>query len=130
MMKITDKEVDAILKLKPFDRYQYFIKRVADSEQMYTLVDKDDNWALADVEGKDVFSVWSVPEFALPCASGKWENFSVKEITIEQFEDDIIDEIDKNGYLINVFPIKGKSGFIVDINEFAKDLNDEMRKYH
>lgn len=129
-MKLTDKEVEAILKLEPYDRYQYFIKRVADSEQMFTIVDNEDNWALADVQGKEVFSVWSAPDFAVLFAIGDWESFSVKEITIEQLEDDIIDEIENNGYLINVFPIIGRSGFVVDIIEFAKDINNEMRKYH
>jgi hypothetical protein len=128
-MKITDKELEAILKLSPFDRYKHFIKRVADSEKMYMLVDKEGNWALADVEGKDVFSVWSAPEYARLSAFGEWADFTVDSITMKQFENDIVDKIDKNGYLINVFSIKGKSGFIVDLDEFTRDLNDEISKY-
>lgn len=129
-MKVNDKEIEAISKLEPIKRYQYFIKRVADSEAMYSLIDKEGNWALADVEGRTVFSVWSASEFASACALGEWEGFSVKEIAMEEFEDQIIDEIDQNNYLINVFSIKGKSGFVVDLSEFARDLSEEMKKYH
>jgi hypothetical protein len=129
-MKITDKEIEATSKLEPAKRYQYFIKRVADTEKMYSLVDGEGDWAIADVEDKSLFSVWSAPEFAQACALDEWKEFSVKEFTIEDFEDEIIDEIDRNGYLINVFSVKGKSGFIVDFNEFARDLSEEMKKYH
>lgn len=129
-MRVNDKEVEATSKLEPIKRYQYFIKRVADSEIMYSLKDREGQWALADVEGRTVFSIWSAAEFASACAVGEWEDFSVTEISTEEFEDEIIDEIDQNNYLINVFSIKEKSGFVVDLSEFARDLSEEMKKYH
>lgn len=129
-MKVTEKEVAAVSLLTPFNRYQYFIKRVADSERLYTLIDADRQWAISELEGNDLFPVWSAREFAEQNAIEQWSGFSVKEVTIEQFEDDVIDEIEENGYLINVFPVKEKSGFIVKLIEFARDLNEEMRKYH
>jgi len=129
-MKITNKEIEAVSQLEAFQRYEYFIKRVADSEKMYTLVDENGYFAIADIENTAVLSVWSASDFAKGNAIDEWGSFSVKEITIEEFEEDIIDIIEKNNWLINVFSIKGKSGFIVDLNEFAKDLSTEMQKYH
>ena len=129
-MKITNKEIEAVSQLEAFQRYEYFIKRVADSEKMYTLVDENGYFAIADIENSAVLSVWPAFEFAENNAVDEWGSYSVKEITIEEFEEDIIDIIEKNNWLINVFSIKGKSGFIVDLNEFAKDLSIEMQKYH
>lgn len=129
-MKITSKEIETVSKLEPEKRYQYFIKQVADTEKMYSLVDKEGSWAIADVDDKALFSVWSASESAQACALGEWGGFSVKEFTIEDFEDEIIDEIDANEYLINVFSVNGKSGFIVDYNEFARDLSEDLKKYH
>lgn len=129
-MKVTDKEIASVSLLTPFERYKYFIKRVADSELMYTLIDSNREWAIADVEGKGVLSVWSAPEFAEQNAIEQWSGFSVEEVSIERFEEDVIDKIEENGYLVNVFPVKGKSGFVVELIEFARDLNEEMRKYH
>nr|WP_320037125.1 DUF2750 domain-containing protein [uncultured Bacteroides sp.] len=129
-MKITNKEIEAVSQLEAFQRYEYFIKRVADSEKMYTLVDENGTFAIADVENSAVLSVWSASKFAEENVVDEWRSFSVKEITLEEFEEEIIDMIEKNNWLMNVFSIKGKSGFIVDINEFAKDLSVEMQKYH
>lgn len=33
------KEIEAVSALQPFERYKYFIKKIADSELVYTLVD-------------------------------------------------------------------------------------------
>ena len=129
-MKVSEKEIQAVCNLAPFDRYQYFIKRVADSERMYSLVDNNGDYAISDVDESVLFSVWSAPEFAQMCIQDGWKDFQLKEITIEEFEDKVIDEIEQNGLLINVFPVGNKSGFVVDLNEFARDLSEEMKKYH
>jgi hypothetical protein len=129
-MKISDREIEAVSKLQPLERYQYFMKKVADTEKMYSLVDKEGNFALSDVEINVLFSLWSAPEFALKCAQGAWEGFAAKEITIEDFEDNIIDIVSDNNWLINVFSIEGKTGFVVDFGEFARDLSFELKKYH
>ncbi|MGC3944098.1 MAG: DUF2750 domain-containing protein [Chryseolinea sp.] len=128
-MKITKKEIEATSKLEANARYQYFMKRVADTEKMYSLVDEGGDWAIACFGEKTLFSVWSAPEFAQACAVSEWKGFSVKEFNIEDLESDIVDEIDTHEHLINVFSVKGKSGFIVDYNEFARDLSDEISKH-
>ena len=129
-MKITKKEIEATSKLQAVARYQYFMTRVAGTEKMYSLVDEGGDWAICCMGERTLFSVWSAPEYAEACAQSEWKGFAVKEITIEDLENDIVDEIDVYGHLINVFSVKDRSGFIVDYNEFARDLIDELRKFH
>ena len=128
-VKITKKEIEATSKLEAAARYQYFIKKVADTEKMYSLVDEGGDWAIACFGEKTLFSVWSAPEFAAACAVSEWKGFSVREFNIDDFESDIFNEIDTHDHLINVFSVKGRSGFLVDYNEFARDLSDELRKH-
>lgn len=128
-MRLTEKEIESVSNLEAYERYKYFIKRVADTELLYTLIDSDNKFVLAEVESQILFSVWSAPEFALLNATGEWTSCLVHEITLENFEEEIIDQIAAGGWLINVFSIKGKSGFVVDFNEFARDLSEELRKY-
>lgn len=128
-MKISEKEIIAVCQLDAFERYQYFIKRVADSEKMYSLIDNEGFWAMADIEDKTVISLWPAPEYALINAIDDWDGFLVKEIIIKEFEDDFINCIEKNNWLINIFSFKEKAGFVVDISEFARDLSEEIKKY-
>lgn len=77
-----------------------------------------------------MFSIWPNKDFVLLCKEGEWEDFCVKEITIKDFENEIIDLIDQNEYLLNIFSVGKKTGFVVDLLEFANDLNNEMSNYH
>jgi len=118
-----------VVKLAPFDRYKYFLKRVADTARMYTLVNGDNEYALSEVKGNYVFSLWPFRVYALLSIVGEWNNYQVKEITLDEFENEVIDFIEENKYLINVFTVDSKAGFIVNLIEFARDLSDELKKY-
>lgn len=128
-MKISQKETESLSKLSAFERYKYFIKRVADTELMYTLIDERGNLSIAEIEGKTIVSFWSAEEYAIINAVNQWKEYKVKELTLAHFENHIIDIVTQQAYLLNIFPIKDKTGFIVNINEFARDLVSEMEKY-
>jgi len=126
---LTEKEVASVVKLAPFDRYKYFLKRVADTESMYTLVNRSNEYALSEVEGNFFFSIWPFPEYALLSAVKEWSDYSPREITLDEFEEDVINLIEQNNYLINVFSVDSKAGFVVNVKEFARDMSDELKKY-
>lgn len=122
-------EVEKVAKLIPIERYKYFIKRVADGEIMFTLTNGDGNIIVSQIDKKMIVPFWSSTEFVELCKITGWENLDIKEISLDYFEDKIIDWIEENNYLLNIFPVENKTGFVVDINEFARDLSDELKKY-
>jgi hypothetical protein len=129
MIKITEKEIEAVSALTPYERYKYFIKRVADTELMYSLKSPDGNWAISEVEGSKLFPLWSANEFAEQCKLSGWLGFYIEEITLETFEDELLEFVHSQGYLLNIFAVGQNTGFVVDILEFAKDLSEEMKNY-
>lgn len=38
--------IENIKKLAPFQRYQYFIKKIADFEELWTIIDEEGNFIL------------------------------------------------------------------------------------
>lgn len=123
------KEFNNIINLTPIDRYKYFIKKVADFEELWTIIYSDGNYALSDIEDNVMISFWPKPEYITSNLTNGWENCNPKKLTLDDLEDEIFDLIASQNYLINVFPINGKSGFIVDLQEFARDLSDELKKF-
>ena len=128
-MKISQKEIESVSSLPAFDRYQHFIKRVADFELMYTLCDDKGDFAIADLDNNELLSFWPAKEYANLNAIGEWSAYQVKEISIQDFEDEVIDIIVSQSYLLNIFPTNDKTGFVVDLEEFSRDLSSEMGKY-
>lgn len=58
-----------------------------------------------------------------------WQDTRIKKLDLDDLENEIIDFIADSSYLINVFPVYDRTGFVVTLNEFAKDLNEELKNY-
>lgn len=123
-------EFDNVIKLTPLERYRYFIKKVADNEFIYLLFNKEGDIAISELDGYIMLPVWSATEFAESCKINGWEYFTIREIPLDDFIDEWYEIIDNNEYLINVFPINDVTGFVVSLNEFKLDLEEELDKYY
>jgi len=128
MWKLANKEREAVLKLEPFKRYTYSIKRIADTETVYSLRHKDGTWALAELDNRTLLSIWPHADFAQSAVAEEWEGYGICEIPLEEFTDAILPSFDP-ALLINVFSIADKSGFVVDQQELLRDLKEELSNY-
>ena len=128
-MSLHRKEIETVSSLAPVERYKYFIKKVADSKLLYTLVDEKGLYAISVLDNVKLLPFWSSNEYTELCTEKGWEEFNIKEISLDFFEDEIVDFISENNYLLNIFPVNDKTGFVVDIEEFARDLSTEMKNY-
>ena len=53
-----------------------------------------------------------------------------KNIDLDDFENELVDLIADSGYLINVFPVYDRTGFVVSLVEFSRDLSEEPKIIH
>ena len=121
----TAEEIESTCALAAFDRYQYLLQKTAEHETFYSLK-KDDEWALADVQDQVLFSLWPAEVFAAREATGSWEGYEAKAISLEEFENKLLPLITKAGCLFNIFSVNGTIGFVVDREEFLRDLAEEL----
>lgn len=125
---MNSKEIENVIKLEPFKRYEYFIKKVADFEQLWTIVDEDGDYAISEVDEFSLITFWPAEEFVSLDLQEGWADCTPLKLTLDDLRDNIFDVINSENYLINVFPVNGKSGFVVDLAEFSRDLNEELDK--
>ncbi len=123
------KEIENILKLEPQKRYEYFIRKIADFEELWTIVDENEDYAISSVDGKTLISFWSAEEFISSNLDGEFSDCKPIKLSLNDLADNVLDYIGEHGHLINVFPINGRSGFIVDLEEFSRDLSEELKNY-
>ena len=129
MTNISKVQVEKLQQLSPEKRYKHSIKRICDFEEMYSILDENDSWELAQVEDKVAFFIWPAKEYAEPFLQGKWATCKVEKITIEEFHSEILEFLQKHQYLLNVFAVSNLSGFVVTVDEFISDLESEMENY-
>lgn len=122
------KEFENIISLEPIERYNYFIKKIADSEKLYTLLDENGNYITSEIDGNMLFPLWSAVNFAETCKTQGWQNYLAKELDLDDFKNETMRMIAESNFLINVFPIYERTGFVVNLDEFTRDLNEELEK--
>jgi len=126
---INNKELQSVSTMGAFDRYRYFIKKIADSGMLWIIKNNDGEFALSEVESNVLLSMWSAKDFIKSCLNGVWEKYIPKSVTLEEFETELMPIIKSKNYLLDIFPVNNKAGFVVALEEFITDLNTELSNY-
>ncbi|WP_240421916.1 DUF2750 domain-containing protein [Paenibacillus periandrae] len=127
MVSITSKEFKAVIKLPANIRYEYFIKKVADSEEVWGLY--DDGWAISsDDKGRLLIPFWPRKEFAEYCAYEEWSNYKAQCISLDEFISDWLPNMVKDQHKPSIFWNRDDSA-VLEIQVILNDLEQELEKY-
>ena len=119
------------MSCNPDVRYQYTIKRIADTETLQTLGVDNQIFAIQKSGEDFLLPIWSSKEFAIIFGSTFMKEYNCFPISLDNFEESIIDIICENGYLLNVFPTQTEEiGKVVEINSFSEDLSAALSEYN
>jgi hypothetical protein len=130
-LKISQKEIETLMSCNPDVRYQYTIKRIADTETLWTLGVDNQTFAIQKSGEDYLLPIWSSKEFAIIFGSTFMKEYNCFPISLDNFEESIIDIICENGYLLNVFPTQTEEiGKVVGINSFSEDLSAALSEYN
>ncbi len=106
------------------------MKRIADTETLWTMAIDAKAIGIQIYEGKKLFAVWSSKEYGMAFCEKVNADVSCLPITLDDFEEYFIDFICNEDLFMNVFPtIDEPIGKVVDINEFAERLGKELEDY-
>ncbi|MEH7013420.1 DUF2750 domain-containing protein [Neobacillus niacini] len=124
---MNQKEFESVIKQPPNIRYEYFIKKVADYEEVWGLY--DDGWATAqDDDGNMLIPFFPKKEFAEYCAVNEWNKFKAEPIDIYEFIDKWLVGMKEDKVKPSIFPINEDS-VMVEIDVLLRDLNNELENY-
>lgn len=120
-------EIDAVIKLPASKRYEYFIKKVSDFEEVWGLY--RDGWVQTG-DGKHTYiPFWPKKEFAELCATKEWDDCTPKRIQLEDFMAKWLPGMQKDLISPCVFLLPENDGMIVSCNRLLSDLSEELDKY-
>ena len=126
-MLLNSKEIEAVSKLPASKRYEYFIKKVADFEEVWGLF--DDGWAISeDEEGNPLIPFWPKEEFAHLCAVDEWKNYKPEKIELQELMREWLPGMKKDGIKPSIF-WNNVDSVVPDIDRLISDLEEELKKY-
>ena len=127
---ISENEFNALIKSQPDVRYQYALKRIVDTETMWSFVDNNGAFFIQSYGNERLFQIWSSKEYAHAFCVKDWSNWKIEAISLDTFENSIIDFICKEELSINVFPTGQEVlSKVVGLNQFAEDLSHALEDY-
>jgi hypothetical protein len=117
-----------ILNLSPQDRYGYFIRKVADFEEVWLIHDNGQYLTLGAREEQIAIPVWPEKEFAELMLSDEWRDYAVQCIELHDFIE-WLDTLKEDGYKIVGFPSSDLKGVVVSADELKNHLIYELQQY-
>lgn len=124
------KELEAVVKLEAPKRYEYFIKKTVDSEEVWGLFNTDNGWAnVGDDQNNILIPLWPKMEFAALCIDIGWETYQPKAIDLDHFIDKWIPGMKEDGYKAFIFPTPEGKGIAIETDRLLNDLQLELENY-
>lgn len=131
-MKVSKQELEAVTALSPEKRYNYFVKRICDWEQVWTLYE-DDCIVLNEAKnGKLYILLFPFKDFVEHYATNTrgMKGVSYKSFEINEFLETIIKKLQANNVSnALVFPVANGYGLNVSMTDMVKDIQSELENY-
>ena len=124
---MLSQEVINVLKISKEKQYEYFIKKVADYEEIWSLKDNE-GWATLGIEEKKFFPIWPKKQFAEIFACDEWNNYYPESIGLQEFLDSWLPGLKEDGIRVTIMWNNG-SGIDVEWEGLKRDIINELDKY-
>lgn len=127
-MKVSPKQMESVLALPGIERFDHFIKVIADWQEVWGLY--QDGWALAAADnGTTVFPLWPAKEYAQVCAANEWTGYEPRSISLGDFTEVLLPKLKLDGVLPGVFFTPASKGVTPSVDELRSALEAELKNY-
>ncbi|WP_144558354.1 DUF2750 domain-containing protein [Shouchella miscanthi] len=121
-------EIEKTMRMNSQKRYEYFIKKVSDYEEVWSLRNEQ-GWVTSKLDnGSTSLNFWPTKEHAELCAMKEWKKTVAVSIDLEEFIDSWLPGIDNDGVSVSIF-FNNKDSITVPVKEILNDLEQELENY-
>lgn len=127
-MQLNQTDISKIFKKPGEKRYDYFLKKVVENEEVYGLADEE-GWALlGDDSDADILPLFPAPEFAEAFRQATdFDEYKVEALDVNELMD-WLDDMVEDQLLVAVFPNPELNGAVVEPQHLKADLQKEFDK--
>src|SRR5688500_17655473 len=108
--RLAEREFSAISSLPAEQRYEHFVKRVADWQAVWGLKGARGWVSAGDTTGRECMPFWPHRRYAEALATGEWADSEPTEIALADFTEKWLPGMERDGLLVAVFPTPTMKG--------------------
>jgi len=127
--EMNDAQLNAVLALPDEQRYQHFVAKVADWQELWG-VRNDDGWLVpAMPEGVEYFPVWPHPEYAQKTADKNFPGHTAEELDFDTWMESMLIAFAEDNVKVAVFPNMEWRCVLADAGQLREDIRVESEQY-
>jgi len=119
--ELSATERDNTLTLSNYQRYQYFIDKVTEHGEIWSLAN-DEGWVTLSAEGDNCLPIWPHADYAAQWATGDWSDCKPKSIALDLWLKRWTKGLKNDETLLVVFPNLEEESLLVEPDELDDDL--------
>lgn len=126
---LGQKEIDALLAENDAKRFDYFLHKVPDWGEVWSLK-MDGGWVLyGDAKGRQVAPFWPFKEYAEACASADWVGAVPERIDFDSFVNRWLPGLARDQRTVAVFPSRDIKALVIGPLELKRRLEQERSTF-
>jgi len=118
---LTNEQIESTRKMTVEQRLNYFLNQVREKGEIWILTDEH-GAVMLTTEDEDCIPVWPSAEFAELWATGEWQGFEPKAITLKHWLNKWTMGLEDDEIAVVVFPVSEDDGLVLDAVELAYEL--------
>ena len=123
---LNQKQRVSIQALDDYQRYDYFLKKVADWEEIWSL-HSDEGWIeLSSEDGELCLPIWPHLDFAKEWVNGEWSDCSPKAIKLKIWIERWTAGLQVDDTMLVIFPTAKGAGIVLSPDELENDILAEL----
>jgi len=127
--KVNDKEFEVVVSLEAKARYNYFVKKVCDWQEIWSIGDKE-GWALlGDNREHECVPVWPAKRYAEAFCTGQWKDQKPRAIHLSEWMNKWTPGMIADNRYVAVFPTTNGKGVVINPGQLMESLERELIKY-
>ncbi len=129
MKNVSDKEYAAVIALPGPQRYEHFVRQVADFRELWSLKAAPGWVLLGDAEGNECVPIWPHSRYAQACAVVDWDGAEATAIPLDRWIEKWTPGMIRDGRKVAVFPTVSDRAVVVTPQRLHDDLQAELAQY-
>ena len=121
-------KLKSILNLSSEDRYGCFIRKVADTEDVWVIKEGDEFVTLGDNDEQVTIPVFTEKEFAELLLTDNWSNCTAETLEVHDYME-WLDKLQQENVKIAAFPNHDFNAVVVEPEEMKNHLLYELQQY-
>jgi len=127
--KVGDKEYESVISLEADKRYIYFIKKICDWEEVWSIKDEEGWCLMGNPNEQACIPIWPAQRYAQAFCTKEWKNCTPASISLERWIKSWLPGIARDEKLVAIFPVSDMRGVIRNSSELLQDIEEELKNY-